>query len=50
MGIPELIPGRYISIKGLDGDTEGTYFLCKVRHRFTGDGYYTEFDVKGAKA
>lgn len=50
VGIPELIPGRYISIKGLDGDTEGTYFLCKVRHRFTGDGYYTEFDVKGAKA
>ena len=50
VGIPELIPGRYITVKGLDGDTEGTYFLCKVRHLFTADGYYTEFDVKGAKA
>ena len=50
VGIPELIPGRYITIKGLDDDTEGSYFLTKVRHRFTGDGFYTQFEVKGAKA
>ena len=50
VGIPELIPGRYISIKGLDGDSEGSYFLSKVRHRFTGEGYYTQFEVKGARA
>lgn len=50
VGIPELIPGRYISIKGLDDDTAGTYFISKVCHRFTGEGYYTQFEVKGAKA
>lgn len=50
VGIPELIPGRYIAIKGLDDDTEGSYFLTKVRHCFVGAGYYTEFEVKGAKA
>lgn len=50
VGFPELIPGRYITIKGLDDDTEGTYFIGKVHHRFTKSGYYCEFEVKGAKA
>ena len=50
VGIPELIPGRYITVKGLDDDTEGSYFISRVRHRFTGAGYYTQFEVKGAKA
>ncbi len=50
VGIPELIPGRYISVKGLDDDTEGSYFLSAVRHRFTREGYFTEFEVKGARA
>ena len=50
VGIPELIPGRFISVKGLDGATEGSYFLSRVRHRFTGEGYYTQFEVKGARA
>ena len=50
VGIPELIPGRYITVKGLDDDTEGSYFVSKVRHRFTGAGYFTQFEVKGAKA
>ena len=50
VGIPELIPGRYITVKGLDGYTEGNYFLSKVRHRFTKGGYFTQFEVKGAKA
>ena len=50
VGLPELIPGRYITIKGLDEDTEGTYFVTKVRHRFSRSGYYTQFEVKGAKA
>lgn len=50
VGIPELIPGRYITVKGLDDDTEGTYFVSKVHHRFSKSGYYCGFEVKGAKA
>ena len=38
------------TVKGLDDDTEGSYFISKVRHRFTGSGYFTQFEVKGAKA
>ena len=50
IGIPELIPGRYIKIDGGDDKTNGTYFLTRVRHRFSPDEYVTEFEVKGAKA
>jgi phage protein D len=50
IGIPELIPGRYIKIEGGDEQTNGTYFLTKVRHHFTMDEYTTSFEVKGAKA
>ena len=50
IGIPELIPGRYIKIDGGDELTNGTYFLTKVYHRFTDEEYATGFEVKGAKA
>ena len=50
IGLPELIPGRYIKIDGGDELTNGTYFLTKVFHRFTKRSYITTFEVKGAKA
>ena len=50
VGIPELIPGRYLEIDGGDDQANGSYFLTKVRHIFDVDGYRTEFEIKGAKA
>ena len=50
IGIPELIPGRYIKIDGGDDTTNGTYFLTRVIHSFTMGHYITSFEVKGAKA
>lgn len=50
VGIPELIPGRYLKIDGGDDLTNGTYFITKVFHRFTASEYTTRFEVKGAKA
>jgi phage protein D len=49
VGIPELIPGRFITIDGLEDEAEGIYFLSRVTHSFTTEGYYTRFEVKGAK-
>ena len=49
IGLPELIPGRYIKIDGGDEHTNGTYFLTKVCHRISIDAYTTSFEVKGAK-
>lgn len=50
VGLPELIPGRYIKIDGGDEQTNGTYFITKVCHRFTKEEFTTSFEVKGAKA
>ena len=50
VGIPDLIPGRYLKIDGGDSQANGSYFLTKVRHYFDDNGYITEFEVKGAKA
>jgi phage protein D len=50
IGIPELIPGRYIKIDGGDEKTNGTYFITKVRHSISINSYTTSFEVKGAKA
>ena len=50
IGMPELIPGRYIEIDGGDKHSNGSYFLTKVKHLFTDEGYRTSFEIKGAKA
>ena len=49
VGIPELIPGRYLKVEGTDDQLDGTYFLTKIRHSFVNDGYVTSFEAKGAK-
>lgn len=49
VGIPELIPGRYLKIDGSDKSINGLYYLTKVRHVFSEEGYHTAFEFKGAK-
>ncbi|MDR1217186.1 MAG: hypothetical protein LBJ99_01215 [Oscillospiraceae bacterium] len=50
IGLPELIPGRYIRLKGMDDDSNASYFITKVKHTVSsGGGYFTDFDVNGAK-
>lgn len=51
LGIPELIPGRYIKIDGLDKKSSDQYFISKVTHEYSSEnGYFTSFEVKGAKS
>ena len=50
IGIPELIPGRYLKIKSLMDNSSDEFFLSRVIHRFSTDGYFCDFEVKGAKA
>lgn len=50
IGIPEIIPGRYIKLAGLDKETNGSYFITAVTHTFSGEGFFTEFEVKGFRS
>lgn len=45
IGLPEIVPGRYIEIKGVDSADEGTYYITEVSHSFGSDGFTTNFTV-----
>ncbi|MCT4621762.1 MAG: hypothetical protein N4A62_20540 [Marinisporobacter sp.] len=47
VGIPELIPGRFIKVDRFDKSVNGNYYVKKVRHIFDENGYYTQFEVGG---
>lgn len=49
IGMPVLIPGRYIGIDGIDSEINGDYFLKSVNHTFGADGFTTEFTLGGKK-
>jgi phage protein D len=51
IGLPELIPGRYIKLGGMDKASNATYYIDKVTHSISAsDGFTTEFTLKGAKS
>lgn len=49
IGLPELVPGRYIKLSGLGKQVNGKYFISRVIHRFDESGFTTQFEVKGVE-
>lgn len=49
IGMPALVPGRFVRIKGSDKLVNGDCYLTRVRHLFSEDGFFTAFEFKGAK-
>lgn len=49
MGMPVLIPGRYIGIEGIDDAVNGDYYLKSVSHSFGTDGFTTNFTLGGKR-
>lgn len=47
IGYPEMTPGRYIGIAGLDKRSNGDYFVTSVIHSFSSDGYVNKIHMKG---
>lgn len=45
IGIPELIPGRFIKMERFDKSIDGKYYLTRVTHSLSEDGYFTSFEV-----
>lgn len=40
VGIPDLVPGRFISVSGFGAPIDNTFYLKTVKHDFTSDGGY----------
>jgi len=44
IGIPEIMPGVCVEVKGVGANFEGKYYVEKSVHTISKDGYTTEFD------
>lgn len=49
IGLPEIVPGRYIKISGVDSADEGTYYISEVSHSFGSDEFATRFTAGDRK-
>ena len=47
IGLPEIVPGRYLEITGLDAGVDKKYYLSEVRHSINETGFTTSFEAKG---
>ncbi len=47
IGIPDLVPGRYINIAklGIDGTSPVKGYLINIKHSFGSDGFVTDFTI-----
>lgn len=45
IGIPEIIPGRYLQLKNFDKTIDNDYYITNVKHTFGDNGFTTSFNV-----
>lgn len=49
IGLPQIVPGRYITVKKMDPSIDGSYYVTKVDHSIGSDGFTTSFEIGGYK-
>ena len=47
VGLPEIVPGRFIEVVKLEKMVNKKYYITEVRHRLDNSFYTTEFDIGG---
>ena len=47
IGLPEIIPGRFLKIDRVDNLVNRKYYITRVTHRFDGSGFLTEIETEG---
>ena len=47
VGLPEIVPGRYLKIKDLDEMADKSYYITEVCHHFSESRFTTVFESKG---
>ena len=45
IGLPEIIPGRFIELKNFDGDIDKNYYITKACHEFTPGEYIVTLNL-----
>lgn len=49
VGLPQIVPGRYVEIKKLDSMLDKKYYVTEVEHQIGEDGFVTNFEFGGWK-
>ena len=49
IGLPEVVPGRFIELKKLDSDLDNKYYIKSVNHTIGSDGFSSKFNIGGWK-
>lgn len=47
IGLPQIVPGRALTIKNMDSSINGTYEIVAVQHSIGTDGFTTQFELGG---
>lgn len=47
VGLPQIVPGRYVEITKLDSALDRKYYVTEVEHRIDAGGFVTEFETGG---
>ncbi len=47
VGLPEIIPGRFIKLERVDSIMNQKYYVSKVVHTYDEDGFITSFETEG---
>lgn len=47
VGLPELVPGRYVQIDGVDKSVNGKYYVTSVTHSYSPGGFTTSLELEG---
>ena len=47
LGLPELVPGRFIKIENVDALFDRTYYITEVIHVYSGESFRTQFEIGG---
>lgn len=47
IGLPEIVPGRYIEVENLDSMLNKKYYITDVVHLYTRESYTTHFEIGG---
>ncbi len=47
IGLPEIVPGRYIEIENIDSNFNKSYYITDVVHEYTRENFITQFEIGG---
>ncbi|MDR2908439.1 MAG: hypothetical protein LBU86_00955 [Oscillospiraceae bacterium] len=46
VGIPELVPGRNVTVEGISPEADKAYYILSVRHTIDGRGFFTNLEAR----